>query len=170
MIVKKHGIVQRLDQLGCDIHTYKEFKINGEWVTGDTWREYYGFSEPVEEIYDGRNYHLFGLLAGVRAYRYAYDPIHPVLEPKGLPDDICKEVKQANKERDEDWHSHSWLTISEIKALPWFKWTVWREYHDSEGYFNGHLDFIRRILAFEKEAQQRGLSGDEARMVFWFDN
>lgn len=55
--------------MGCDIHLYREKKIDGEWLTADVgWEAEQGeLSLPYEkQIYTGRNYNLFGLLCGVR--------------------------------------------------------------------------------------------------------
>jgi hypothetical protein len=65
--------------MGCDIHLFTEIKksINSQdkWVNADNWRynPYYqeGNDEGermlnIDSLYSGRNYELFGILAGVR--------------------------------------------------------------------------------------------------------
>jgi hypothetical protein len=105
--------------MGCDIHMYVEYKkempIKGvqqqKWVSGDYFKHnpYKGIDYDDEffriELYGNRNYALFATLAGVRDYS----------EPKGMPDDCCEFVKKECDGWDIDGHTHSWLTLKEIK-------------------------------------------------------
>jgi len=59
--------------MGCDIHCYIEFKK----PKSDSWKDFGGRINP------GRNYSMFGAMAGVRV-----DDI-PHLEPKGVTDDMA---------------------------------------------------------------------------------
>jgi hypothetical protein len=59
--------------VGCDIHMYAEFRRDGSehwWGIGKRWNP-------------GRNYSLFGHLAGVRSV------VDPVVEPRGFPEDAA---------------------------------------------------------------------------------
>ena len=109
--------------MGCDIHLFTEIKksINSEdkWVNVDNWRynPYYKEGSEdgedmlhVESIYSGRNYELFGILAGVRDL--TNDSID---DPRGLPEDVSSVTKKASDRWDGDGHSHSWLTLRELK-------------------------------------------------------
>lgn len=115
--------------MGCDIHMYVEYKkdlpIKGsdkrkeEWISGDYFKQ-----NPFKLVWDDenkmdrlelhgdRNYTLFTTLAGVRDYT---NETIPVSEPKGVPDDACDYVKKENERWDTDGHSHSWLTLKELK-------------------------------------------------------
>ena len=109
--------------MGCDIHLFTEIKksINSEdkWVNVDNWRynPYYKEGSDdgeemlhVESLYSGRNYELFGILAGVR------DPNNDAIDdPRGLPEDVSSVTKKASDRWDGDGHSHSWLTLRELK-------------------------------------------------------
>jgi hypothetical protein len=64
----------------------------------------------VESIYSGRNYELFGILAGVRDRNN--DSID---DPRGLPEDVCEVTKKESDRWDSDGHSHSWVTLKELK-------------------------------------------------------
>lgn len=86
--------------MGCDIHLYVEVREDGQWV-----------NKPLRHTYDGRNYNLFAILAGVRNRH----DILPISDPRGLPPDVSKEVEG---EADGD-HSHSWLTLAELMAFDW---------------------------------------------------
>ena len=58
----------------------------------------------------GRNYTVFALLADVRN-GYGLDPI---VDPRGLPKDVSKEIKDESDEWGVDGHSHSHLTLKEL--------------------------------------------------------
>lgn len=109
--------------MGADIHIYTEIKksINSEdkWVNVDNWRYNPYYQEgnnnwermlSVESIYIGRNYELFGILAGVR------DRNNDMIDdPRGLPEDVSEVTKKESDRWDGDGHSHSWLTLRELK-------------------------------------------------------
>lgn len=104
--------------MGCDIHLYKEKKVNGKWVTADEWApcddgdDDKGIEVPWENRFTGRNYELFGLLSkGVRRE-------HPFsIEARGLPADASPEVREESEGWGVDGHSHSHLTLQELKDL-----------------------------------------------------
>ena len=104
--------------MGCDIHLYKEKKVNGVWMTADNWTTYdYGDDEkgievPWEQRYTDRNYDLFGLLSkGVRS-EHEFS-----MKPRGLPFNISKEVGEDAERDGVDGHSHSFLYLHELKDL-----------------------------------------------------
>lgn len=90
-----------------------------KWVNVDNWRynPYYeegnDDGEPmlrIESLYSGRNYELFGILAGVR------DRNNDMIDdPRGLPEDVSSVTKKESDRWDSDGHSHSWLTLKELK-------------------------------------------------------
>jgi len=97
--------------MGCDIHLYKEKKVDGEWVTADEWVDEYndGLDVPYEEQFSARDYYLFGFLAGVRrANNFS-------LIPTGIPDDASENVKACYKRREGDAHSASSITLESLK-------------------------------------------------------
>lgn len=102
--------------MGCDIHLYKEKRVNGQWVTADEWEEYdYGPDEkgrqvPWDKQFGNRNYMLFGLLSkGVRTE-------HDIaFKRRGLPFDCCPDVAALSRGYGEDGHSHSYLYLHELK-------------------------------------------------------
>ena len=99
--------------MGCDIHFYVEVKQDdGAWLPRN------------EDLYDGRNYDLFAILAGVRngvgfAGVKTGDGFNVIAEPRGLPDDVSNDILQESEDWGRDGHSHSWLTVAEIKAFNW---------------------------------------------------
>lgn len=115
--------------MGCDIHAVWQAKKDGRWADIESkWEQ-------------DRHYFLFAWLADVRnGYGFAgirtHDPIKPIAQPRGLPEDFeCAgddhpiatlEIKDPRRreyhEPDDEmavWmgdHSHSWLTADEILA------------------------------------------------------
>lgn len=102
--------------MGCDIHLFKEKKINGAWVTADEWQPETDWDgedrlECISENYGSRNYNLFGFLAkGVRRNHSKSFGI------KGMPEDASTEVKEQCERWGCDGHSHSYLSLSELHA------------------------------------------------------
>lgn len=104
--------------MGCDIHFYKEKRVDGKWVTADEWEtEDYGDGEtytnvPWKKRFTDRSYQLFGLLSkGVRTE-------HPYsFEQRGMPFNASPEVATANESYGADGHSHSYLYLHELKDL-----------------------------------------------------
>lgn len=122
--------------MGCDIHAFVEVKRypyqdtnrrNGVWVSADKWtvnEDHILYPEDYEKrfhvdyddsIYKGRNYDLFAILAGVRNNR----GLKPISLPKGLPEDVCKDIKDESDIFASDGHSHSYLTLKEILQYKW---------------------------------------------------
>lgn len=108
--------------MGCDIHINCEIKTpDGYWENCDfftidpTYKSLKGDPDcppkwQIKEVNVGRNYTLFGVLAGVR------DRSRPVIsEPRGVPDDMSKQTKKRYL-RESEWgcHSYSWLTLKEL--------------------------------------------------------
>lgn len=110
--------------MGCDIHMYCEelttLHGNKTWVNRDNWRlsEYYDLypdREPqyiVEELHGSRNYRMFSALCGVRAQ---YDNFPKISEPRGIPEDSCKVIKEECDQWGYDGHSHSYVTLREVR-------------------------------------------------------
>lgn len=102
--------------MGCDIHLYKEKRVDGQWVTADVWvDDEYSEGEknvPWEKRFTGRNYKLFGLLSkGVRCtFPFSF-------EPRGIPFNACPEIASASEGWGCDGHSHSYLYLHELKEM-----------------------------------------------------
>lgn len=119
--------------MGCDIHMhveYKNYKFIGydgdnkpqyvkEWACGDYFKinPYYTTNNSAgEKLYslvgfcNDRNYELFSILADVRNY----GGTDYISEPRGLPADVTKEVKEDADNWGDDGHSHSYMTLKEL--------------------------------------------------------
>ena len=115
-------------------------------------------SDPrTDQPYNGRNYSLFGALAGVRDS--SMDWISDI--DRGLPDDVSEEICKLSDEWDMDGHSHNHLYLDEIIGSHYYKMT------DNE------LDEIGLGTYFFRTVVDTLLElGDskDIRIVFWFDN
>jgi hypothetical protein len=125
--------------MGCDIHVHIELKIGGEW------RHY---NAPAV----GRNYTLFGFMAGVRD-----KSVEPVSEPKGLPNDASIITKMRFASWGDDAHSVSWLGKDEIDVL---RTKLEKHYGEDFRYDLEHNIF--HTYLFDNNI--------DVRIVFWFDN
>jgi hypothetical protein len=100
--------------MGTDIHIVAEVFRDGAWHLADV------------DVPDGRNYWAFAVLAGVRnGYGFAGadrgDPLIPISEPRGLPEDLSLELRAPPEDEAVDipWlgdHSFSWVTLEELLA------------------------------------------------------
>jgi hypothetical protein len=148
--------------MGCDIHAYAEVRTPHGWGASDL------------DVFDGRNYGIFGFFADVR--NYSHSPV--IAEPRGLPDDVSSAIRKEG-----DWtdaHSHSWLTLAELLAYDYDQ-TFWDRRIERDG--NGaalaeegegeHLP-LREFLGtwYFTELDRLAALGapEDVRIVFWFDN
>ncbi len=109
--------------MGCDIHVFTEAleTINGtaKWFNCDHWKLNKYFGAESEREYDvvaitrERDYELFGALANVRNG----DDNAFISEPKGMPEDASPQTVAAAEGWDGDGHSHSYCTLTELKAF-----------------------------------------------------
>lgn len=140
--------------MGCDIHLHTEIKVSGKW-------EHYGNPSV------GRNYNLFGKMAGVRD-RCA----DPISEPKGLPSDVSIVTRIDFDRWSCDAHSASYLNADEILVLQeWYE----QEYTNAPypdcspenqwGYYFGNS-----WGGFRKYPGDGPSEVEDVRFVFWFDN
>lgn len=99
--------------MGADIHAAVERLVGGRWK----------FAGPLEL---GRNYDLFAVMAGVRGEH------EPISQARGLPIDVdptscsvdgcgvlADECGAGPGYHDLGEHSHSWLTLAELRAFDW---------------------------------------------------
>ena len=103
--------------MGTDIHIAAEIFKDGRWRLADV------------DLPENRNYWAFAVLADVRnGYGFAGidkgDPITPISEPRGLPDNMSTELRallDRTEFDDGSWfwlgaHSFSWVTLSPENA------------------------------------------------------
>lgn len=139
--------------MGADIHYYTETETETGWKLDQIcyWDEEYDGSYELmsvsnEEIYIGRDYQLFGLLAGVRTE-------HPnQFDVKGFPDDASELLEMLYMYWDSDAHSASYLDYDELKDKL-------KEFKNIKPY--SPEEKIKEIVSNMNKDQ---------RLVFWFDN
>lgn len=126
--------------MGCDIHMVAQFKNGDEWQTAKWPNEYFGkwadASEETVEVYDGRNYDLFAMLASVRngegfAGIDTGNGFVPISKPKGFPEGFVL-IDGSHEDAWMGEHSFSWLSLAELEAYDWDQTTKKR------GLINGH--------------------------------
>ena len=157
--------------MGCDIHCNLEYKRSREsnWCDIDLYKKNKcfgidGYEDEPEfwkvSLYNGRSYFLFGLLAGVRNYN-----VEPIIEPRGIPDDVSESIKKYYDDWGSDAHTPSWYTLYELKrAQKTLNELVLQELIDA---------IELRYIQSENYGYKKSLTEDEEnniRLVFWFDN
>jgi len=145
--------------MGCDIHSFAEFKKDGKWVRNDEpiFSPGTSYGDNVTEPFGNRSYSTFGFLAGVRNYSHCT----PISEPKGLPTDSeylntplpepqnfsysgydngTATTNGGEIECDADYHYLSYLTLKELLDYD-YEQTFWDRrisrttYNDKGGSF-----------------------------------
>lgn len=138
--------------IGCDCHIHCEYKDEAGWHNCDNhiWDDVTNKYE-FEDIYWGRNYDLFGVLAGVRSNEF------PMIDsPRGLPKDISPKTKEYADEWKGDGHSYSYLTLKELigwKKKMKKKWKKLLKKHNNE--VNGEDSYYGKYIA-EQEIDSWG--------------
>jgi len=176
--------------MGCDIHVFLERRYaKGPWQLDPMHKHVtYNGRDFIVSIatFSGRNYDFFGRVAGVRSMNI------PVVSPRGLPDDMCQELK-ANFDSSHH-HTPTWLSPKEMqKAMKKFEAdykSFWDEYdnygsnwlwsgapeltfkEDHHGIDNSALLYIAKELAIH-DIDKKLLNDKrklEFRFIIWFDS
>lgn len=166
--------------MGCDIHVYTEqFDTrDGQWYTNDNFRlnRFHGQYDDEKEfqhesVYHGRNYQLFGILAGVRD---SY--VNPLSPPRGIPDDSCEFIKKEFAYWGGDAHSASYFTLYELKeALIYSRPESYTGIKSLTKFIDDIESKLRKDFFYydwdnmEPNSQVGELIKNH-RIVFWFDN
>ena len=95
--------------------TQTEEKYNIQVLPAGTCSRCRGTGKATQEFYDGRNYTLFSVLAGVRDY----GKVKPISPPRGMPDDLSTEVADEYEGWGGDAHSASWYSLDELINWNW---------------------------------------------------
>lgn len=134
--------------MGCDIRDVVQVKLNNEWTTVD------------HKIFNGRNYQLFSLLAGVRG------TLEPISEPKGLPEGFeINNLNQHNYQNYLIWlgeHNFSYYTLKELKK--YLKNTIYSVDCEAHKYLEELENELKKV---KKEYK---VKSKEVRYVFGFDS
>lgn len=151
--------------MGCDIHIYTEIRPSGKlsWESKDSVEEIPSQDGEIDYdtssyIHIPRNYNLFALLAKVRG---EYDCS---LEcKKEIPEDASETTQREFKQFGCDGHSHSWLTLTEVKK------------HLTKIFITSSdvrwaIEDYQHIKDRMENLKTEGMSNEDVRIVFWFDN
>lgn len=174
--------------MGCDIHMHVEYKYrlkddDAHWMCGDyfklnPFRDKYENEEKYTLVgfHDDRNYDLFSILANVRNYG-GNDYID---DPRGLPDDITKEVKEDCDKLGIDGHAHSYFTLKElIDFQRTIKRWEWRDWKEENKVLEPLIEDLKRRanelgviydFMWDEDYNSAYDRSDLIRIVFWFDN
>jgi len=174
--------LQKRDKIiGCDIHFFTErwtsdnkyegpkdlaedrdskleeilenTESNYRWVSADTWSK--DDSWYADEIYNGRNYYLFSILADVRNS----GGVEPIDYPRGIPEDLSSGYKYAVDRWDGDGHSHSYFTLDELLNFDWLEY----QEDDKVGWLDGFMKTIETMKSIDPDPKN-------VRCCFFFDN
>lgn len=153
--------------MGCDIHLCVEVKKDGQWVSVDKWttvppnddEDGYTTVDYDDRFYSGRNYVLFGVLAGVRV-----NDVPQIAPLRGLPLCTSPEVTKYFKGWGNDIHSLSVLSLRELLAYDWG--FVVRDYDGPESLKSICASFCDRTIPKLKALG----NPEDVRIVFGFDN
>lgn len=158
--------------MGCDIHAYIEIFDNDS----QRWR----FTRDLDL---GRDYALFGILAGVRG---PTNDTELFSEARGIPgigellNGSCEVVSEKERPSIEyltyammygnDGHSHSYITLEEAvshhkNVIDSSGETVFQKY-----YGEGSPDGWKQMIEDLKKDMTKDISSSQIRMVFFFDN
>jgi hypothetical protein len=121
---------------------------NYRWVSADTWSK--DDSWHADEMYNGRSYYLFAILADVRN---GSGGIEPIDYPRGIPDDASSGYKYAVDRWDGDGHSHSYFTLDELINFDWSKYEMLGEF----------METIEQMKSIDPDPKN-------VRCCFFFDN
>ena len=134
--------------MGCDIHLYVERRqADGSWEL---------VSDDEGDFYDGRNYDMFAIFAGVRN-RGGWNPISKI---RGIPPDASPGYLEIIADAlDLDVHSHSYLTYEDLTGYDW------TQERNGDTAYRAAIDFwvetVPNLLALGRP--------EDTRLVFFFD-
>ena len=132
---------------------------NYRWVSADSWStqthsgrvlSIYDDWWKADEMYNGRSYYLFAILADVRN---GSGGIEPIDYPRGIPDDASSGYKYVVDRWDGDGHSHSYFTLDELINFDWSKYEMLGEF----------METIEQMKSIDPDPKN-------VRCCFFFDN
>lgn len=162
--------------MGCDIHVFIEYKVND-----DQWKAHHKHVEDknghIRSVSaTGRNYELFGELAGVRSSGGFAN---------GLPEDVSDIIKQESDYWTSDGHSHSHMSLEKYEKI--LKQQNYEMTDRTDMFYDWeNIDYIKSPPSFTtivsgckrhaEELQTDAILLDDNvptikhRLIFWFDN
>lgn len=114
--------------MGTDIFIYVEVHRHGRWLLAEPLEKNPIWDgEPSEmgnewkprELFSDRVYELFAILANVRNPMRAVTPFEYIAEPRGLPSDASRPLREWHNCWKDDAFAESWLLVAELLAFDW---------------------------------------------------
>src|SRR6476469_9400658 len=118
--------------MGTDIWMYAERRVGDHWELASPMEdnELFDAKDPEDEppykpgeIYDGRDYALFAILADVRNPAYSAENYECISLPQGLHPDLSPELREWAEYFEVGdpmgGHDPGWLTLQEILDFDW---------------------------------------------------
>ena len=162
--------------MGCDIHVFIEKKTDEKYNIWEQVALYrvgkYGRQLETADPYDGRNYSLFGLLAGVRGW------MDPLIEPRGLPSNLSEGVEKEERWWEQSYHTPTWYDLSELYLYrKMYKSYIRKdeslqeeERAEAYGSFVYFVDCIEHYLDLAQEWTWGDIAPSKYRVIMWFDS
>lgn len=175
--------------MGCDIHCFAEMrdietnqweKVGDAFTLDDYDKKRLG-KDKGNRPFDWRSYSMFAFLADVRNY----DHCEPLSQPKGIPDNVCKEIGEEYEEWGCDAHSASYFTAKELLDFNYDK-TFWNRRitkqtapnvyngaslaEEGEGINLTYRENLGEMFFIHLEELKSLGEPEDVRIVFWFDN
>ena len=175
--------------MGCDIHSFAERrnKETNKWekvedaFTLDSYDKELMKKDKDEHPFDWHSYSLFAFLADVRNY----DHCEPLAEPKGIPKDVCEEIRSEWERWEGDGHSASFFTAKELSDFDYEK-TFWNRRvtkqtapncfngaslaEEGEGTVLTYRENLGEMFFTHLEELKALGEPEDVRIVFWFDS
>ena len=129
--------------MGCDIHVFCERynKESKRWENLSLYKKNEGGTFNEVNVYDGRDYQLFGLLSGVRSI------INPFVIPRGIPDDLSCEVSKKYGDG-EYYHTSTWYDYCELNAYEYMMCDSYKEIKKRDQKIDELEKQIKRMTQF----------------------
>jgi hypothetical protein len=179
--------------MGCSIHSFaeKRNKETNKWeMVGDvfTLSDYYKKhmkKEKNSHPFYRQSYSTLAFLADVRNYNHC----EPLVEPKGIPKDVCETIRSEWENWFGDGHSASFLTAKELLEFDYDK-EFWNRRisrttimpdgikftdgastaNEGEGAIISYRENLDEMFFIHLEELKSLGEPDDVRIVFWFDN
>lgn len=142
---KSSNLRSTLNFMGCDIHSYV-YHRQGKGPLN---------TFLCMELNLGRDYGLFGLMAGVRGE-------HKLFDARGFPEDTPHRIRFDYDRRIDDVHDASWLTTGELKQVA-------EKYIEINERRNPWLETVIGYMDALDDWCQEDDPGGQAILIFFFD-
>lgn len=155
--------------MGCDIHTFVEKRVNGQWLAAEQLEEAdegetHQHLPKTRSFTGGRDYRLFGLLSGVRCdWGMKIIPDADMC----IPEDASAEVKAEHAWWDSDAHTEGWVSWQALQdALKAININVLMGKMEPSA--KEAIDELTEN--FTHIAESYHLNVREMRIILWYDN